>query len=95
MSSTDDETSNATRRAAMASGAALLGSAFLGGGPAKGQSGTTPASGPTADAMPAGYNILFVLVDQEHFFPKWPVPVPAREAIISPSTGRRTATSRR
>ncbi len=31
--------------------------------------------------MPSGYNILFVLVDQEHFFPKWPFPVPAREAI--------------
>ena len=31
--------------------------------------------------MPQGYNILFVLVDQEHFFPKWPFPVPAREAI--------------
>jgi arylsulfatase A-like enzyme len=35
---------------------------------------------PQVDA-PAGYNILFVLVDQEHFFNKWPVPVPAREAI--------------
>ncbi len=31
--------------------------------------------------MPQGYNILFVLVDQEHFFPQWPFPVPAREAI--------------
>jgi hypothetical protein len=35
---------------------------------------------PQVDA-PAGYNILFVLVDQEHFFNKWPIPVPAREAI--------------
>jgi arylsulfatase A-like enzyme len=31
------------------------------------------------DALPAGYNILFILVDQEHFFPHWPMPVPARE----------------
>ena len=31
--------------------------------------------------MPSGYNILFVLVDQEQFFPKWPFPVPGREAI--------------
>ena len=46
----------------------------------QGPAGPTPASAPTA-AMPSGYNILFVLVDQEHFFPNWPFPVPAREAI--------------
>lgn len=63
--------SNTSRRAAMASGAALLGSTMLGGMSARAQPG----------AMPAGYNILFVLVDQEHFFPTWPFPVPAREAI--------------
>ena len=40
-----------------------------------------PASVP--DAPPAGYNILFILVDQEHFFPKWPFPVPAREYLKS------------
>ncbi len=33
------------------------------------------------DTPPAGYNILFILVDQEHFFPKWPFPVPAREML--------------
>ena len=33
------------------------------------------------DAPPAGYNILYILVDQEHYFPNWPFPVPAREAI--------------
>jgi arylsulfatase A-like enzyme len=32
-------------------------------------------------APPGGYNILFILVDQEHFFDKWPVPVPGREWI--------------
>jgi hypothetical protein len=58
--------SNASRRVAMASGAALLGSKILGGVSAKAQ----PA--PTITAMPPGYNILFVLVDQEHFFPTWP-----------------------
>ena len=85
MSDTGDKPSNASRRVAMASGAALLGSTILGGISANAQLATTPASGPTpaptADAMPSGYNILFVLVDQEHFFPKWPFPVPAREAL--------------
>lgn len=46
---------------------------------------TAPANAPGAAApaakLPEGYNILFVLVDQEHFFPRWPFPVPAREAI--------------
>ena len=58
-----------------------------------------PASAPSTQAaeassapkippqtVPAGYNILFVLVDQEHFFPKWPFPVPAREAIKKKAT---------
>jgi arylsulfatase A-like enzyme len=81
MSDTADNPSNVSRRRAMASGAAVLGTTILGGMPAKAQPGTTPASGPTAAAMPAGYNILFVLVDQEHFFPTWPFPVPARETI--------------
>jgi arylsulfatase A-like enzyme len=30
---------------------------------------------------PPGYNILFVLVDQEHFFEKWPFPVSGREYL--------------
>lgn len=30
---------------------------------------------------PPGYNILFVLVDQEHHFDKWPFPVPGREYL--------------
>ena len=30
---------------------------------------------------PGGYNILFILVDQEHFFDKWPMPAPGREWI--------------
>ena len=45
---------------------------------------SAPAEPITApDAPPAGYNILFILVDQEHFFPKWPFPVPAREWLKS------------
>ena len=81
MSDTEGTPPNASRRLAMASGAALLGSTLLGGMSAHAQTAGAPASAPANDAMPAGYNILFVLVDQEHFFPKWPFPVPAREAI--------------
>ncbi len=78
---------NKSRRDLLASGAAILGTAVL------------PASAPSTQAaeassapkippqtVPAGYNILFVLVDQEHFFPKWPFPVPAREAIKKKAT---------
>lgn len=77
----EDDSSLPSRRAAMTSGAALLGTTLLAGGGSQAQ---TPASSPAAPgnaAMPSGYNILFVLVDQEHFFPQWPFPVPAREAI--------------
>jgi hypothetical protein len=38
-----------------------------------------PAKAP--ESPPPGYNILFVLVDQEHFFDKWPFPVPGREYL--------------
>jgi arylsulfatase A-like enzyme len=36
---------------------------------------------PVVVAPPGGYNILFILVDQEHFFERWPMPVPGREWI--------------
>src|SRR5262250_2893819 len=38
-----------------------------------------PAKAP--EQPPPGYNILFVLVDQERFFEKWPFPVPGREYL--------------
>lgn len=79
MTKPEDDSSLPSRRMAMTSGAALLGTTLLAGGVSQAQ-----APAPTAPAnasMPAGYNILFVLVDQEHFFPQWPFPVPAREAI--------------
>ena len=71
---------NQSRRDLLTSGAAVMGSSFLPLGiqNAQAQSGSNKL--PQVDA-PAGYNILFVLVDQEHFFDKWPIPVPAREAI--------------
>jgi arylsulfatase A-like enzyme len=33
------------------------------------------------DAPVGGHNILFILVDQEHYFDDWPFPVPGREWI--------------
>ncbi len=41
----------------------------------------TPAAVVAPEAPPGGYNILFILVDQEHYFEQWPFPVPARESI--------------
>jgi len=83
MTTPEDDSSFPSRRTAMTSGAALLGTTLLAGGVSQAQAqAPAPASPGAADAtMPAGYNILFVLVDQEHFFPHWPFPVPAREAI--------------
>jgi hypothetical protein len=38
-----------------------------------------PAKAP--EKPPPGYNILFIFVDQEHFFDKWPFPAPGREYL--------------
>jgi hypothetical protein len=78
-----DEPQNPSRRNLLTSGAAALGAALLPAGmhSAHAQSSSDKPSPIAPDSPPAGYNILFVLVDQEHFFPKWPMPVPAREAI--------------
>lgn len=82
MTAPEDDSSHPSRRTAMTSGAALLGSTLLSGGITQAQAQMqAPSAAPATAAMPSGYNILFVLVDQEHFFPQWPFPVPAREAI--------------
>jgi len=75
-----NEPVNPSRRAVVTSGAATLGAALLPTGMATAQTKSSSSGAAVQDA-PAGYNILFVLVDQEHFFDKWPIPVPAREAI--------------
>jgi len=77
----EDDSSLPSRRTAMASGAALLGTTLLAGGISQAQAPAAAPAAPAPKAMPSGYNVLFVLVDQEHFFPAWPFPVPAREAI--------------
>ncbi|MFG1396618.1 sulfatase-like hydrolase/transferase [Roseixanthobacter pseudopolyaromaticivorans] len=82
-----DQPSSPSRRAVLTSGAALLGANLL---PEVAAAQTSAAiTAPAAPARPvvapavppAGYNILFILVDQEHYFEKWPFPVPAREWI--------------
>jgi arylsulfatase A-like enzyme len=80
MTGTRDISSNPSRRAVVGASGVLLGADFL----------TTPANAILAQLSlpdrapqtpPPGYNILFVLVDQEHFFEKWPFPVPGREYL--------------
>jgi arylsulfatase A-like enzyme len=82
MTNTSDSDRNPSRRAVVTGGASLLG--------AGGLWPDVAAAAPTAKseqplvspmAPPGGYNILFVLVDQEHFFDRWPMPVPGREWI--------------
>jgi arylsulfatase A-like enzyme len=83
MSAQDDSLKNPSRRNLLGSGAALLGSTLLPEAGAASSANSSEKIDPVVppDAPPAGYNILYILVDQEHFFPKWPFPVPAREAI--------------
>ena len=75
MTNPPDGDRHPSRRAIVAGGLGMLGSAAL-----------HPATVAAADASPARtppkhYNILFILVDQEHFFDRWPIPLPAREWI--------------
>ncbi len=84
----NDLLSNPSRRTLLASGAAAVGATFIPGAIPNVQAAisNTEAQPTAPDTPPAGYNILFVLVDQEHFFPSWPFPVPAREAIKKRAT---------
>jgi arylsulfatase A-like enzyme len=87
MSKKPSDVQNPSRRGLM-SGAALFGAASLlpdiiASAQADDVAQSTPQAPPIVapDAPPGGYNILFILVDQEHFFDKWPMPVPGREWI--------------
>jgi len=82
MTNTQDDNHNPSRRAVVSSGAVLLGAANLLPDiavPAQAAPYLQPLVAP--GLPPAGYNILFILVDQEHFFEDWPMPVPGREWI--------------
>jgi hypothetical protein len=74
---------NPSRRAMMTSGAAALGAAAaMRPQIVAAAEQLTPAAPVVAPATPpGGYNILFILVDQEHFFDTWPMPAPGREWI--------------
>jgi arylsulfatase A-like enzyme len=79
-----EDARNPLRRAVLGAGSALLGANLT-------SVATAPAaladlaqlSLPTKapETPPLGYNILFLFVDQEHFFEKWPFPVPGREYL--------------
>ncbi len=81
--SEDRQDRGPSRRDLLGKGAATVLGANLLSGAAPAQAGPSAAAEPIAapDAPPAGYNILFILVDQEHFFPQWPFPAPARERL--------------
>ena len=81
MTDPDKHPNSPGRRALLSTGASLMGTQMAAGAP---NAAAAPgAEGPTAAPQepPAGYNILFILVDQEHFFDRWPFPVPGREWI--------------
>jgi arylsulfatase A-like enzyme len=66
------------RRLALGAGATLA----LGGSVQLAQAQGTPAAAKPPTTPPAGYNILFVTVDQERFFESYPFPVPGRERLL-------------
>ncbi len=74
---------NPSRRAVMTTGAAALGAAAtMQPQIVAAAEQVTPAAPVVVPATPpGGYNILFILVDQEHFFDIWPMPAPGREWI--------------
>ena len=75
----------ASRRAVLGAGGALLGANFL-SFPAEATLVQLKLPDKAPETPPPGYNILFVLVDQEHFFDKWPFPVPGREYLKANGT---------
>jgi arylsulfatase A-like enzyme len=82
MKNPSGEGRNPSRRVLMAGGAALFGSvAMRPEAVAAAQQPVQAAPVVAPAAPPGGYNILFILVDQEHFFDRWPMPVPGREWI--------------
>jgi len=69
----------------LGAGGALLGANFL-SFPAEATLVQLKLPDKAPETPPPGYNILFVLVDQEHFFDKWPFSVPGREYLKANGT---------
>ena len=85
MTGTREYSGNPSRRDVVGAGGAVLGANVL-SSPAKAALAQLKLPDKAPEAPPPGYNILFVLVDQEHFFEKWPFPVPGREYLKANST---------
>src|SRR5215467_2596054 len=85
MTGTREYSNKPSRRTIVGAGSALLGANFL-SSPAKATLAQLKLPEKAPETPPPGYNILFVLVDQEHFFEKWPFPVPGREYLKANST---------
>jgi arylsulfatase A-like enzyme len=84
MTGTRDDSANPSRRAVLGAGSALLGANLVSAAAAPPAAAelaqlSLPAKAP--QTPPPGYNILFIFVDQEHFFDKWAFPVPGREYL--------------
>jgi arylsulfatase A-like enzyme len=84
MAGTRESSSNPSRRTVVSAGGALLGANLLSSPKAAPAQLKLPDKAP--ETPPPGYNILFVLVDQEHFFEKWPFPVQGREYLKANGT---------
>jgi hypothetical protein len=85
MTGTQEYSSNPSRRDVVGAGGALLGANVL-SSPTKAALAQLKLPDKAPETPPPGYNILFVLVDQEHFFEKWPFPVPGREYLKANGT---------
>jgi arylsulfatase A-like enzyme len=79
-----DAPPNPARRTVLGAGSALLGADLLSvaaAPPGFAELGQLSLPAKAPETPPPGYNILFVFVDQEHFFDKWPFPVTGREYL--------------
>ncbi|MGO4685171.1 sulfatase-like hydrolase/transferase [Hyphomicrobium sp. 2TAF46] len=85
MADTREYSRNPSRRDVVGAGGALFGVNFL-SSPADATLAQLKLPDKAPETPPPGYNILFVLVDQEHFFKKWPFPVPGREYLKTNGT---------
>jgi hypothetical protein len=79
-----DSPPDPSRRAVLGAGSALLGANLVPVAAAPAAAAELAQLSLLANAPetpPPGYNILFIFVDQEHFFEKWPFPVPGRKYL--------------
>ena len=76
MADTPEYSNKLSRRAVVGAGSALFGILPTAvARPAAAALGQLSLPDTAPQRPPPGYNIVFVLVDQEHFFEKWPFPV--------------------